>query len=212
MKKTRIIVLLTGAFLCICLLLAIGAARQAVQLDREISQLFDGKRWSLPAVLYARPLEIYPGRELSAQLLEDELELAGYRREPTVQAAGGYNRSGSKFQIITRDFIYPAGLEKSSTVSVTIENERITSLTDSNSGNPVDFLRVDPARIGSFHPLVHEDRLVLSPQQIPALLQETIIAVEDKGFFSHHGISISGIGRAFFTNLAAGKTVQGGST
>ncbi len=212
MKKTRIIVLLTGAFLCICLLLAIGAARQAAQLDREISQLFDGKRWSLPAVLYARPLEIYPGRELSAQLLEDELELAGYRREPTVQAAGGYNRSDSKFQIITRDFIYPAGLEKSSTVSVTIENERITSLTDSNSGNPVDFLRVDPARIGSFHPLVHEDRLVLSPQQIPALLQETIIAVEDKGFFSHHGISISGIGRAFFANLAAGKTVQGGST
>ncbi len=212
MKKTTLTVLLAGGCLCIILLLAIFTIRQATQFDREITQLFDGKRWSLPAVLYARPLELYPGLEISAQLLEDELELAGYRREVNVRHAGGYNRSDSTFQLSTRDFLYSTGLEKSTAITVTLANDRLARLVESASGNPLEFVRIDPARIGSFHPLVHEDRIVLKSPEIPALLLKTIVAVEDKGFFSHHGLSVTGIGRAFFANLAAGKTVQGGST
>lgn len=212
MKKTPLIASLAVGFLCISLLLGIAAVRQVTKLDHEITQLFDGKRWSLPAVLYARPLELYPGCELSAQMLEDELELAGYRRDANVRLAGGYTRSGSTFQLVTRDFRYSTGLENSAAITVTIAHDRVTRLVESASNSPLASARIDPARIGSFHPLVHEDRIVLKSSEIPILLSKTIVAVEDKGFFSHHGISITGIGRAFLANLAAGKTVQGGST
>ncbi len=183
-----------------------------MQLNREIEQIFDGKRWSLPAVLYARPLELYPGLELTGDELEKELQLAGYRREIRAQDAGGYKRSGASFQLVTRDFVYPSGLEKSAAVTVAITNGRLARLTETESGSTLAFARIDPARIGSFHPLVHEDRIVLQSSEIPPLLRKTLIAVEDKSFFSHHGISIVGIGRAFLANIAAGRTVQGGST
>jgi penicillin-binding protein 1B len=212
MKKTTIAVSLTGGFLCILLILAFFTVRQVMQLNSEIEQTFEGKRWSLPAVLYARPLELYPGLELTQEMLEKELQLAGYRREVRVQDAGGYNRSGTTFQLVTRDFVYPSGLEKSVAISVVITNDHVARLTETGSGSPLAFSRIDPARIGSFHPLVHEDRIVLQSSEIPLLLRETLIAVEDKAFFSHHGISIVGIARAFLANIAAGKTVQGGST
>ena len=212
MKKTTIAVSLTGGFLCILLILAFFTVRQVMQLNSEIEQTFEGKRWSLPAVLYARPLELYPGLELTQEMLEKELQLAGYRREVRVQDAGGYNRSGATFELVTRDFVYPSGLEKSVAISVVITNDHVARLTETGSGSPLAFSRIDPARIGSFHPLVHEDRIVLQSSEIPLLLRETLIAVEDKAFFSHHGLSIVGIARAFLANLAAGKTVQGGST
>jgi len=212
MKKIKTSVIVTVCFFGIILVLAFFGLRQAMQLNGEIVQKFDGKRWSLPAVLYARPLELYPGLKLKPEMLEKELELAGYRRELIVQDAGGYSRSGATFQLVTRDFDYPSGFEKSAKITVVIINNRLSRLTETLSGKPLDYVRIDPARIGSFHPLIHEDRVVLKYLEIPPLLHDTIIAVEDKAFFSHHGISIVGIGRALFANLSAGKTVQGGST
>jgi penicillin-binding protein 1B len=38
------------------------------------------------------------------------------------------------------------------------------------------------------------------------------MAVEDRAFFEHHGVSLKGMSRALLANLRAGGTVQGGST
>ena len=46
-------------------------------LDRVISETFEGRRWSVPARVYAQPLEIYPGLGLSV----DEFEVAGLTAE-----------------------------------------------------------------------------------------------------------------------------------
>ncbi len=163
-------------------------------------------------MVYARPLELYPGLELSEEMFEREMQLAGYRREASVQDAGGYHRSGSTFELVTRNFGYPEGNEQSTSISVIITNGRVIRLVDSKNGNSLPFVRLDPARIGSFHPLVHEDRIVVQSSEVPDILRKTLIAVEDKGFLSHHGISLTDIARAFLANIEAGKTVQGGST
>jgi penicillin-binding protein 1B len=212
MKKLSVPTTFFVVFLCIILVVLFFAAPQVVRLKSEIKEKFDGNRWSLPALLYARPLELYPGLILSEEVLEDELQLSGYRKEVSAEHAGGYSRTGSTFQIVSRDFIFPSGLEKSAAITVHIKNDSVSQLAETGSGNPIAYVRLDPARIGSFHPLVHEDRVVLKPAEIPKLLRETLIAVEDKTFFSHYGISPGGIGRALIANIAAGKTVQGGST
>lgn len=49
-------------------------------------------------------------------------------------------------------------------------------------------------------------------QQIPDLLKEAFIAIEDRRFHEHQGVDYLGIFRAVFSNLVAGDLVQGGST
>ncbi|MGO4371296.1 transglycosylase domain-containing protein [Paenibacillus sp. MCAF20] len=47
---------------------------------------------------------------------------------------------------------------------------------------------------------------------IPAHLVHAVIAIEDKRFLTHDGMDVRAIGRAFWTNVSAGGTMQGGST
>ncbi len=56
-----------------------------------------------------------------------------------------------------------------------------------------------------------ENRTPIPLQQVPALVINATIAIEDQHFYTHHGFSIRGITRATFANLQ-GKSIQGGST
>jgi len=47
---------------------------------------------------------------------------------------------------------------------------------------------------------------------VPAYLPQAVVAVEDRRFWSHHGIDIHAMLRAAVANLRAGHVVQGGST
>ena len=57
---------------------------------------------------------------------------------------------------------------------------------------------------------LHGNNLTYS--QIPIYLSQAVVAAEDQRFYTHFGIDIFGILRAYYTNLKAGKIVQGGST
>ncbi|GMO67173.1 MAG: PBP1A family penicillin-binding protein [Endomicrobiia bacterium] len=57
------------------------------------------------------------------------------------------------------------------------------------------------------------ERRVFTPiKETPINLQNAFIAIEDKDFFKHSGISVKGITRAFLKILLKGKIVEGGST
>lgn len=181
-------------------------------LKDDIRSKFDGQKWQLPAIVYARPLELFPGKALSANLLVKELELAGYRNEKPVTSPGGFFREENRVHLKTRNFHFPGGLERSIELEVGFTESTISSLTKPNSKEHLTLIRLDPARIGSFHPLIHEDRQVLKPEEIPPLLKTALITVEDQNFNSHYGIAPLGILRALLANIKARRTVQGGST
>jgi penicillin-binding protein 1C len=48
--------------------------------------------------------------------------------------------------------------------------------------------------------------------EIPTKLKTSLLEFEDKKFYSHPGINLLAIGRAFYTNIKAGRVVSGGST
>lgn len=49
-------------------------------------------------------------------------------------------------------------------------------------------------------------------KDIPIYLQKSFIAVEDKRFYSHHGLDVWRLGKAILVNLSKGRIAQGGST
>ncbi|MDH3542921.1 MAG: transglycosylase domain-containing protein, partial [Desulfobulbaceae bacterium] len=181
-------------------------------LDSLIRKKFEGNLWSLPAVVYARPLELYPELAISIPELEDELQLAGYRQDRRAEDPGGYDRQEGVIHLVTREFNFPDGVEKSGKYTLQFTNDTLAGISRTDSGEVVNGLRLDPARIGSFHPKQHEDRIVLSRAELPELLVESLLAVEDNNFFRHWGLDPRAILRALLANTMAGETVQGGST
>ncbi|MCB1738305.1 MAG: penicillin-binding protein 1B, partial [Gammaproteobacteria bacterium] len=66
--------------------------------------------------------------------------------------------------------------------------------------------------IGGIYPTRAEDRSLVRLAEVPRQLTEALIAVEDSRFHDHHGVDPFGILRAAWSNLVAGRVVQGGST
>lgn len=60
--------------------------------------------------------------------------------------------------------------------------------------------------------LSQQNQINVSLDQIAPDFLTAIIAVEDKNFYRHHGLDLTGIARALLVNLRARKVVEGGST
>src|ERR1044072_9937001 len=71
-----------------------------IYLDRIITAQFEGRRWTLPAQVYAEPLELYAGQSFGADTLEQELKRLGYRRVDKAEQPGSYSRRGSPIRAV----------------------------------------------------------------------------------------------------------------
>ena len=183
-----------------------------IYLNSVIKEKFEGRRWAIPAKVYARSLEFYPGLVISASQLEKELQLAGYRKDKKPSTQGSFSRNGRRIDVITRQFHFPDGVEPSHKLRIQFNQTRVKSIYDQEQRRNLSLVRLDPALIGSIHPKLHEDRLLLSQDEIPEKLKDALLAVEDRNFYQHYGIDPKGIIRAMWINMKAGAAVQGGST
>ena len=57
-----------------------------------------------------------------------------------------------------------------------------------------------------------QNRVIVTPSQIPQIVKEAVISVEDKRFASNSGVDIRGIARAFIQDTLHKGSVQGAST
>jgi penicillin-binding protein 1B len=179
-------------------------------LDGMIVSTFEGRRWTVPAQVFAQPLELYRGRALSAEQLAFELDRLGYR-DGDAGAPGGYVRAGRDVDVHLRRFAFADGPREAVRLRVAFDGNRVRTLTRAN-GTALELIRVEPPLIGSIFPTHGEDRLIVAPGEAPELLLETLKAVEDRTFDTHPGFDLKGIARAAWVNLRAGQVEQGGST
>ncbi|HET7203947.1 MAG TPA: penicillin-binding protein 1B [Steroidobacteraceae bacterium] len=180
-------------------------------LDRRVTQQFEGRRWTLPARVYAQPLELYAGQQLSSARFAQELARLGYIPQSRVDRPGAFRRKGDAVDVYVRAFAFPDEKQPAQRLEVSFDGETVTSLAN-EGGADVPVFRLDPLLVGSIFPIHGEDRIVVSPDQVPPLLPEALKAVEDRKFESHHGVNPLAILRAFFVNVRAGQVEQGGST
>jgi len=181
-------------------------------LNHIINSRFDGGAWALPSRVYARALEIYPGQALSREQLIYELELSSYARVASEPLPGEYRLLGESLEFNGRAFEFADHRQDSRRVQVFFLGDKVGAVNDSRNGNDLSIFRLPPFMLGSYYPDNGEDRLLLAEDEVPQGLVDVLIAVEDRSFFEHSGVSPLAIVRALLANLKAGKAVQGGST
>ena len=62
-------------------------------LDRTITKTFEGRRWSVPAQVYAQPFELYAGLSITQARFTAVLSSLGYRGQDDISTPGAYNLS-----------------------------------------------------------------------------------------------------------------------
>ena len=182
-----------------------------IYLDVQVKQKFEGKRWALPAKVYARPLELYPGQVLDRQALKAELKGLGYRFVNRADKPGMVEWASSRARVYTRGFSFPDADESAQRLLLTFRGDQLASIKD-DRGQPVNLSRLEPILIGGIYPRDNEDRDLIRLDQAPQYLIDALIQIEDRDYYEHFGISLRGIARAMWVNIKAKRFVQGGST
>ncbi|MDO6763612.1 penicillin-binding protein 1B [Agarivorans sp. 1_MG-2023] len=183
-----------------------------VVLDRQIQQRFAGDKWQLPAAVYGRELQLYPGLRLSRKELQDELALLNYRKVKRAKRGGEYAVSETKIEVVRRQFEFADGVEPELPMLLTFSPSRLAKIQHRDSGEEIAQTRLDPVLLERLNVTEQEDRLFVPLNEIPESLKLALILTEDRQFYQHDGVSPMAIARALVVNLRAGRTVQGGST
>lgn len=183
----------------------------AVYLDAIVQEKFSGKRWTVPAKVYARPLELFVGLKLAKDDFLKELDALGYRRESASNGPGSASVAGSTVELNTRGFQFYEGAEPARLIKVRFSGDYVAGLSQGSGAN-LAVARLEPLLIGGLYPAHHEDRILIKLDQAPPYLVDTLVAVEDREFFNHWGVSLKSIARAIWVNATAGQLRQGGST
>lgn len=181
-------------------------------LDRLVQAGFEGLRFDTPSRVYARALELRPGRAMDAETLLLELGAARYSERVDAIQLGSYAREGNSFLIQTRSFVDGSGAHPSRRVRVTLATGRVGKIEDLATGKSIEVVKIDPARIATLYGKARQERRLVKIDEVPPLFLKTLLAVEDKDFATHHGIDPWGMARAMFVNVRSGELSQGGST
>lgn len=193
------------------LLIVLVVAGWSAWLAWTAQHEFRAHQWTVPARVYARALELYPGKDMDADLLVAELQRLGYARRTHPDVAGSYSVDGNRVAFITRPFRFWDGEQPSLPVVAVFAGSKLRELQGSG-GEEHRLIRLDPPLIGSLFPKTGEDRILVRLGEVPPQLLELLLATEDRRFHEHHGVDPRSVARALGVNVAAGEVKQGGST
>ncbi|MGH8726218.1 MAG: transglycosylase domain-containing protein, partial [Burkholderiales bacterium] len=191
------------------LAVVLAVAGFTLVLDVRVRNEFEGRRFALPARIYARPLELHAGLRISQADVEDELKRLGYADAARPGEPGWFIRSENRLEIALRPFVFWDGAQPAMQVDVVFEQGKVAVLRD-GGGAGVSLARLDPLPIGGIYPAGNEDRVLVRLSEVPPHLVKTLIATEDRQFYSHRGFDPRAIARALRSLFS--DRVQGGST
>ncbi|WP_114326280.1 penicillin-binding protein 1B [Candidatus Colwellia aromaticivorans] len=197
--------------------LSFALAIFVIYLDAKVQKTFEGQRWQVPAQIYGQIESLRTGDTIDVNQIKKSLVINGYSKVRSVNLPGQFAQSAHRLIIYRRAFTFP-NVELDVTEDVSEAVQLTIDFTDNRvsklfvEGNAVEQVKLEPILLARLVPDNKEDRVLVALEHMPTLLLDTLLLIEDRDFYHHQGVSPLGILRALYNNIAAGRTVQGGST
>ena len=170
------------------------------------ARLASGYLTSRPG-LYAAPRVLQVGQKLSREKLIVGLRRANYLESNASDVwSGSFCVCGSVVEIRPGR----TGRKQPSVVRVGFAGDEIVEL--SGDGVALDSFTLEPEILANDLSAKGAKREALSYEEIPPLLVQAILAIEDRRFFDHSGVDVNGLARALLRNAGDERLGQGGST
>jgi len=174
-----------------------------------------GPSWSFPARVWSAslPLDVTPGTPLPLDHLRAELEARDYRQVAAVSAPGEWSPRPDGLEVWLRGTSVLAGqAARPVRLRVRIAGGRLVRTSVVGDAPAHADLALEPLLLAVMPDSNRVFREYVPLSRMPKVLQQAVVASEDKRFRSHWGLDMKGNARALFANLRAGGVRQGAST
>ncbi|HZN06187.1 MAG TPA: transglycosylase domain-containing protein, partial [Pyrinomonadaceae bacterium] len=170
------------------------------------ARLASGYLTSRPG-LYAAPRVLQAGQKFSVEKLVTTLRRAGYvESQGSGVWSGSFTANGSVVEIRPNR----GNANQPGVVRVAFDGEQIAELR--GDGVTIESFTLEPEILSNDLSSKAGKREILSYNEIPPVLVHAILSIEDRRFFDHSGVDLSGLLRAFIRNAGDERLAQGGST
>jgi penicillin-binding protein 1B len=208
--------------LAITALLAIAASGflgyTYTRLTRIVDARLQGGLLRVQPRIFARPFVLRRGQALTTQQLVERLNDLGYTQRPRAEAPGQFAVGQFAVALVVRD-----GPWKDRTVRAIFHKhaakaaaprggDQLLGLEVVGEGE-VDSVAVDPPLITAVAGSNREKRRLVPLEQIPRVMKEAVLAIEDRRFYAHPGVDVFRTIGAIVTNVRGDRPyLVGGST
>jgi penicillin-binding protein 1B len=191
-----------------------ATGRWVNDLDRIVTMRFEGPRFQVPSRVFSAPAILYPGLDWKLVDLRGTLQRLGYRTAPGSRdlPPGQYVWGANRVRVHLRAFEHPSRPEPARDVVLRLSGDVIEEIRVLPGGQEAGAVLLEPEQMGAYYGLDHEQRELVTLEDVPRHLIDAILSVEDQRFETHPGIDLKRIAGAAVANLRAGSIQQGGST
>jgi penicillin-binding protein 1B len=180
-----------------------------ISYGRMIDLRLSGHIQQTTARIYAAPMRIYTGEALTVAVMANHLQRAGYSELDVSGTPGRYILHGNEIEIHPSSESYFGTKNR---LVVDFNGTEIQKIHSMDNGAALDSAEVEPELLTSLFDSSREKRRAISYNDIPKVLRDAVLSVEDRRFFEHPGFDPIRILGAAWADLRHGARVQGGST
>jgi len=161
-------------------------------------------------LIYAGPQVLRPGVHVGMADVAGLLARLGYQETRTAPAAPGQFRRGATSWEITLRPTSVGVSEQVPHIRLDLQGDRIARIRHGQTEVPS--LALPPEVLTSAGAVPGETYRPVRLAEVPRILRDAVLAAEDDRFYEHGGLDARALLRALWSNVRAGRVVEGGST
>jgi len=178
-----------------------------IKYDRIIQQRFSTPVFTNSAKIYAIPRVIRDGDKASAKEIASALARAGYSEKEGQSALGSFRLVSGGIEITPGPESYHSPEE----AHITFQDGQVERIT--SKGNDLSAYELEPQLVTAlFDSEQRSKRQVVKYNDIPKVMVDAVLAIEDRRFFEHSGVNFTRMFEAVWIDVMRQRHEQGGST
>jgi penicillin-binding protein 1B len=160
------------------------------------------------SVLFASPDSIAVGDPGTPALFAARLRESGYAEDAHSNPMGWYHLRPDAIEIFPGDHSY----SNAEPGVIRCAGGKITEIIALSDNSARTEYTLEPAILSTLFDKSREKRRLVKFEDIPPILVNAVVSIEDKRFFQHSGFDPIRITKAIFVDLRSGRKSQGAST
>ena len=178
-----------------------------IKYDRIIERRFRSPVFSNSAKIYAIPQMVRDGEKIGAREIAASLRRAGYADKDGESQLGSFRLVSDGIEITPG----PESYHSPEPARIKIEDGQVASIT--SKGNELSAYELEPQLVTAlFDAEQRSKRQLVKYDEIPPIMMQAVLAIEDRRFFEHSGVNFLRMAEATWIDLTRGRHEQGGST